>query len=102
MGFTPSKAEPDIWMQCDGDYYEYIAVYVDTISKLEVVLYVSIIRFYVRVYQALREWPQHLTMTTLASGGNAMASPPDPPPPSLTPGYGGDKGILSDCNPSRK
>jgi hypothetical protein len=39
-------------------------------------------------------------MTTLASGGNAMASPPDPPPPSLTPGYGGDKGILSNCNPS--
>jgi hypothetical protein len=31
VGFTPAtKAEPDIWMQHDGDYYEYIAVYVDT------------------------------------------------------------------------
>ncbi len=29
MGFTPSKAKPDIWMWHDGDYYEYIAVYVD-------------------------------------------------------------------------
>jgi hypothetical protein len=29
MGFTPSKAKPDIWMWYDGDYYEYIAVYVD-------------------------------------------------------------------------
>jgi hypothetical protein len=22
MGFAPLKAKPDIWMQCDGDYYE--------------------------------------------------------------------------------
>ena len=29
MGFTPSKAECDIWMRDQGDYYEYIAVYVD-------------------------------------------------------------------------
>ncbi len=41
-------------------------------------------------------------MTTLASGGNAMASSQDLPPPSLTPGYGGDKGIFSNHNPSGK
>ncbi len=29
MGFTPSKAEEDIWMRDMGDHYEYIAVYVD-------------------------------------------------------------------------
>jgi hypothetical protein len=29
MGFTPSKAEPDIWMRDAGDHYEYIACYVD-------------------------------------------------------------------------
>jgi hypothetical protein len=29
MGFTPSKAEEDIWMRDCGDHYEYIAVYVD-------------------------------------------------------------------------
>jgi hypothetical protein len=29
MDFTPSKAEPDIWMRDKGDHYEYIAVYVD-------------------------------------------------------------------------
>ena len=29
MGFTPSRAEPDIWMRARGDHYEYIAVYVD-------------------------------------------------------------------------
>lgn len=29
MGFNPSKAEEDIWMQDKGDHYEYIAVYVD-------------------------------------------------------------------------
>ena len=29
MGFFPSRAEPDIWMRDKGDYYEYIAVYVD-------------------------------------------------------------------------
>jgi hypothetical protein len=32
MGFTLSKAEPDILMQCHGDYYEYIAVYVDDLA----------------------------------------------------------------------
>ncbi len=31
MGFTPSKAEPDIWMRARGDHYEYIAVYVDDV-----------------------------------------------------------------------
>lgn len=29
MGFSPSKAEPDIWMRRADDLYEYIAVYVD-------------------------------------------------------------------------
>ena len=29
MGFTPSKAEEDIWMRDCDDHYEYIAVYVD-------------------------------------------------------------------------
>jgi hypothetical protein len=29
MGFTPSKAEADIWMRDCGDHYEYIACYVD-------------------------------------------------------------------------
>jgi hypothetical protein len=29
MGFTPSKAEPEIWMWHDGNYNEYIAAYVD-------------------------------------------------------------------------
>ena len=29
MGFTPSKAEPDIWMRKKRDHYEYIACYVD-------------------------------------------------------------------------
>ncbi len=29
MGFTPCKAEADIWMHCVGEEYEYIAVYVD-------------------------------------------------------------------------
>jgi hypothetical protein len=28
-GFTPCKAEPDIWMRKNGEIYEYIAVYVD-------------------------------------------------------------------------
>ena len=32
MGFTPSKAEPDIWMRRSGDIYEYIAVYVDDLA----------------------------------------------------------------------
>ena len=29
MGFKPSKAEDDIWMQHNGDVYDYIATYVD-------------------------------------------------------------------------
>ena len=29
MGFTPSKAEEDIWMRDCGNHYEYIGVYVD-------------------------------------------------------------------------
>ena len=29
MGFSPSKAEGDIWMKDCGDHYEYIACYVD-------------------------------------------------------------------------
>jgi hypothetical protein len=29
MGFTPSKAEPDIWMRQKDDHYEYIGTYVD-------------------------------------------------------------------------
>ena len=31
MGFTPCKAENDIWMRCANDVYEYLAVYVDDI-----------------------------------------------------------------------
>jgi hypothetical protein len=65
-------------------------------------MFLSVVHFYARVYQALREWPKHLTMTTSASGGNVMASPPDPPPPLFTPGYGGDESVLSDRNPSGK
>ena len=32
MGFTKSKAEPDIWMRKNGEIYEYIAVYVDDLA----------------------------------------------------------------------
>ena len=32
MGFTPTKAKPDIWMWHDGNYYEYITVYVDDLA----------------------------------------------------------------------
>jgi len=32
MGFTPSKAEPDIWLHHSDDKYEYIAVYVDDLA----------------------------------------------------------------------
>jgi hypothetical protein len=32
MGFSPSKAEPDIWMHQNGDIYEYIAVYVNDLA----------------------------------------------------------------------
>jgi hypothetical protein len=28
-GFSPCKAEPDIWMRLNGDLYEYVATYVD-------------------------------------------------------------------------
>jgi len=29
MGFTPSKADTDVWMRDCGDHYEYIAKYID-------------------------------------------------------------------------
>jgi len=32
MGFTPSKADPDVWMRRVEDWYEYIAVYVDDLA----------------------------------------------------------------------
>ena len=32
MGFTISKADPDVWMRRNGDVYEYIAVYVDDLA----------------------------------------------------------------------
>jgi hypothetical protein len=32
MGFTPSKATPNIWMCHDGDSYEYVTVYVDDLQ----------------------------------------------------------------------
>ncbi len=32
MGFTPSKAEPDIWMRQNGNIYEYIGVYMDDVT----------------------------------------------------------------------
>jgi hypothetical protein len=32
MGFSPTKAEPDIWMRANGDVYEYIGVYVDDLA----------------------------------------------------------------------
>ena len=32
MGFLPCKAEPDIWMRQKGDFYEYIATYVDDLE----------------------------------------------------------------------
>jgi hypothetical protein len=28
-GFSPCKAEPDIWMRLNGNLYEYVATYVD-------------------------------------------------------------------------
>ena len=31
MGFTPSKADFDLWMRPQGDHYEYVATYVDDI-----------------------------------------------------------------------
>ena len=32
MGFIPSKAKPGIWIQCNGDIYEYIAIYIDDLA----------------------------------------------------------------------
>jgi hypothetical protein len=32
MGFFPCKDEPDIWMKCVDDHYEYIATYVDNLA----------------------------------------------------------------------
>jgi hypothetical protein len=32
MGFSPCKAEPDVWMRKNGSIYEYIAVYVDDLG----------------------------------------------------------------------
>jgi hypothetical protein len=32
MGFFPCKAEPDIWMRCVNNHYEYIAMYVDDLA----------------------------------------------------------------------
>ena len=28
-GFTPCKADSDVWMRWNGDTYEYVAVYAD-------------------------------------------------------------------------
>ena len=32
LGFTPCKAEPDIWLRRNGSVHEYIAVYVDDLA----------------------------------------------------------------------
>ena len=32
MGFSPSKAENDIWMRRNGDVYEYLGIYVDDVA----------------------------------------------------------------------
>ena len=32
LGFTPCKAEPDIWLRQNGDVYEHVAVYVDDLA----------------------------------------------------------------------
>lgn len=32
MGFTPCKAEPDIWLRSNGKVYEYVAVSVDDLA----------------------------------------------------------------------
>ena len=29
LGFVPSKADQDVWMRDAGDYYEYVAKYID-------------------------------------------------------------------------
>jgi len=32
LGFTPCKAEPDIWMRRNGEKYDYVGVYVDDLA----------------------------------------------------------------------
>ena len=32
MSFSPCKAEPNIWMQWNGNIYKYIGVYVDDVA----------------------------------------------------------------------
>ena len=32
MGFTPTVAEPDIWLRRNGNVYKYIDVYVDDLA----------------------------------------------------------------------
>ena len=34
MGFTPSPADPDVWMRDAGDVYEYLVVYVDDLIAI--------------------------------------------------------------------
>jgi Reverse transcriptase (RNA-dependent DNA polymerase) len=34
MGFKPSKANPDIWMQDNGECYEYVCSYVDNLTAI--------------------------------------------------------------------
>jgi Reverse transcriptase (RNA-dependent DNA polymerase) len=34
MGFSPSKADPDIWMRDAGDSYEYVCSYVDNLTAI--------------------------------------------------------------------
>ena len=34
MGFTPSFADPDVWMRDAGDHWEYLAVYVDDLMAI--------------------------------------------------------------------
>jgi Reverse transcriptase (RNA-dependent DNA polymerase) len=34
MGFSPSKADPDIWMRDAGDSYEYVCSYVDDLTAI--------------------------------------------------------------------
>ena len=31
MGFRPCKAEPNLWMRCKGNYYEYVSVMIDDV-----------------------------------------------------------------------
>jgi Reverse transcriptase (RNA-dependent DNA polymerase) len=34
MGFSPSKADPDIWMRDAGESYEYVCSYVDDLTAI--------------------------------------------------------------------